>query len=136
MRFSIFLAAVVCAVAGLKYEPSMLVIGTHPDDEILCCAGVIYNAKKHGFKVRVALITSGEYFGDGRARALLRQSESIAALAHLGVSEDEVSFLGYPDAGLKTLMNEYNSSASKFTTTIGFAVFQHEKSFQTFAQNF
>ena len=87
----------------------------HPDDEALCCAGVLARAVRAGMCVRVIIVTNGDHYGDGRARARLREGESVAALGLAGVAEDDVVFLGYPDFFLGTLAQAYRSNESKFT---------------------
>src|SRR5256885_5628765 len=39
---------------------SLLVVSPHPDDEILCCAGVIQRVRAAGGRVSVVWITSGD----------------------------------------------------------------------------
>src|SRR4051812_48996156 len=66
----------------------LLVIAPHPDDEVLIAGGVVARARAEGRKVAVAIVTNGDFTcaRDGH----LRQDETIAALASLGVKEDEV----------------------------------------------
>ena len=40
----------------------VLVIAPHPDDETLCCAGILQNALKAGATVGVVWITAGDSF--------------------------------------------------------------------------
>ena len=91
------------------------VVVPHPDDEALCCAGVLQRAVDAGMCVRVIIVTNGDHYGDGRARARLREGESVAALALAGVAEDDVVFLGYPDFFLGTLAHAYRRNDSAFT---------------------
>lgn len=102
-----------------REEDRVLVIATHPDDEVICCAGVISRAASRGMCVRVVVLTNGEYFGPGVSRGLERQAESVAALTELGLSEDDVVFLGYPDAYLFSLLEEFGSPASGMVTKHG-----------------
>lgn len=60
-------------------------------------------AVRTGASYEVAIVTNGD-FGCGR-NGWLRQQESIAALAAIGVTEDHVHFLGYPDGWLAQLGN-------------------------------
>lgn len=97
----------------------VLVVAPHPDDEILGCAGAIQRAVAAGVEVRVALITNGDasepalIFAERAPRRTadeyrrlgeIRQQESLTALASLGVPEDHVYFLGYPNNGLQALL--------------------------------
>ncbi|MGQ9478279.1 MAG: PIG-L deacetylase family protein [Candidatus Bipolaricaulia bacterium] len=93
----------------------VLVIAPHTDDEILSAGGVIQRHLSLGAKVVVVILTNG----DGQYRRLIpssrasislgyaRQKESLAALAHLGLPQENVIFLGYPDRGLSALWNSY-----------------------------
>ncbi|MDP1922662.1 MAG: PIG-L family deacetylase [Myxococcales bacterium] len=79
----------------------VLVIAPHPDDEVLMAGGVMAQAVRRGERVAVVLLTNGDLScqRDGR----VRQAETIDALAALGVSEENVRFLGYPDGHLAEL---------------------------------
>lgn len=80
---------------------SWLVIAPHPDDEVLTAAGLLARAVEAGEGVGVVVMTNGDY--DCIHDGLRRQHESIAGLAALGVPEDRIFFLGYPDGGLGKL---------------------------------
>ena len=96
-------------------EERVAVVVPHPDDEVLCCAGVLQRAVGAGMCVRVIIATNGDHYGDGRARARLREAESVAALRLAGVAEDDVVFLGYPDFFLGTLARAYRTNDTAFT---------------------
>jgi LmbE family N-acetylglucosaminyl deacetylase/glycosyltransferase involved in cell wall biosynthesis len=97
---------------------SMLVVSPHPDDEVLGVGGLIQAAAAQGIDVRVLMLTNGDgqiytpITLDRRLRSGInnhvtygerRQKETIAAVAELGLTEDSVYFLGYPDRGLLSL---------------------------------
>jgi LmbE family N-acetylglucosaminyl deacetylase len=97
---------------------SLLVFAPHPDDETLGCAGAIARALDQGARVRVVLMTNGDgshtaahTSGKGRLLAparyvslgCIRQDETLAALALLGLEPDDTFFLGYPDGGMPAL---------------------------------
>eukprot|EP00727_Mastigamoeba_balamuthi_P000940 m51a1_g10843 putative cathepsin f precursor (846) ;mRNA; f:27667-31774 len=107
MRCALLLS--LCAVIGGARAAGVLVVAPHPDDEVLCCSGVLHRAVARGHAVRVALLTNGEFYGSGRERGIVRQGESVAALALLGVPEDSVAFLGYPDAYLRKIVERRTS---------------------------
>jgi len=117
------------AVAGAAAEPSalppidaataLLVVAPHPDDETLCCAGLMQRVARAGGRVSVVWLTSGddEWFGllleeklrfASPAAALQfgaqRMAEARAATALLGVPPHGQLFLGYPDGGLLELL--------------------------------
>jgi len=96
----------------------VLVVAPHPDDETLGCGGLIQEAVARGAEVHVALMTNGDaselavIFGERElplspqafvALGRKRQQESLRALAALGVPEDHVYFLGFPNNGLLAL---------------------------------
>ena len=39
---------------------NILVIASHPDDEVLGCGGTLYNLKKKGAKISVLFLSDGE----------------------------------------------------------------------------
>ena len=79
----------------------ILVVAPHPDDEALIASGALARAVASGEPVAVLILTSGDY--DCRSAASQRQAESLAGLQALGVKEDQVFFLGYPDGYLSRL---------------------------------
>lgn len=120
------------ALPPLDAGTSLLVVAPHPDDETLCCAGVIRRVIEAGGHVSIVWITSG----DGSAlsmlfteKSLFRPVDKVHDLAHkrmlearaaagiLGVDPTQLYFLGYPDGGIDELLTSHRSSAlpAKFT---------------------
>lgn len=102
----------------LTNTSSMLVVSPHPDDEVLGVGGLIQAAVAQGIDVRVLMITNGDgqiYTPIAMDRSIRsgisnhinhgerRQQETLAAAEELGLTEDSVYFLGYPDRGLLNL---------------------------------
>jgi LmbE family N-acetylglucosaminyl deacetylase len=105
----------------------IVVISPHPDDETLCCAGILQNARDRGASIGVVWITSGDgsaidawltkqkppkpldYLRLGR----IRMAEARAAATTLGVPEQRQIFLGFPDASLTCLLNQKPSAAKR-----------------------
>ena len=79
----------------------VLVVAPHPDDEVLIAGGVLARARAEGRRVAVVVVTNGDFTCERDGH--VRQDETIAALASLGVAEDDVIFLGYPDGWLVDL---------------------------------
>jgi LmbE family N-acetylglucosaminyl deacetylase len=79
----------------------VLVIAPHPDDEVLLAAGVMRAAVEAGQRVHVVLMTNGDYSCE--RDGYQREAESVAAVKLLGVKEEDVHFLGYPDGALEKL---------------------------------
>jgi LmbE family N-acetylglucosaminyl deacetylase len=115
-------------------DDTVLVVAPHPDDESLCCGGLIHTARSAGARVAIVWVTHGDGFKwdaivvekkiRPRAGAYLelarqREGEARKAGALLGVPPDSLMFLGYPDRGvLRLLLDYYHPDTpwrSKFT---------------------
>jgi LmbE family N-acetylglucosaminyl deacetylase len=101
------------------------VIAPHPDDETLCCAGLIQRTARAGGRASVVWLTSGDASLLGlvligkspfasaaklRDLAARRMQEARTAVALLGVPREGQLFLGYPDRGLAALLAEHRST--------------------------
>ena len=92
----------------LSAATSLLVVAPHPDDETLCCAGLMQRVVRAGGRVSVVWITSGDaseldmlliehrVFAPAKARDLAarRMREARAATGMLGVPAERQLFLG------------------------------------------
>jgi len=100
----------------------ILIVAPHPDDESLCCAGLIHQTIARGGEVSIVWMTSGDAFEldaivverrlRPRARAMerladVRMREARAAAVHLGVPSTNLHFLAFPDRGLSALLGEH-----------------------------
>lgn len=109
-------------IPPIDAHTSLLVVSPHPDDETLCCAGVIQRVVAAGGRANIVWLTSGDaseldLFLIERALlirpdkmrdlAARRMHEARAAAAVLGVPPDRQFFLGYPDEGLMTLVTDH-----------------------------
>ena len=85
----------------VREDVDVLVIAPHPDDEVLLAGGVMERALREGSRVAVVVLTNGDYTcaRDG----FVREAETVAALGAIGMREDDIHFLGYPDGYLSTL---------------------------------
>lgn len=98
-------------------KTGLLIFAPHPDDETFCCAAVILQALAAGKHAHVVFMTNGDGFPDAAAAlsgkapdellpvdyvdlARVRQTEAISATHALGLIASDLTFLGYPDAGL------------------------------------
>jgi LmbE family N-acetylglucosaminyl deacetylase len=106
--------ATLCAVLAARAfaADGVLVVAPHPDDEVLEAGGVLYDALQRGRDVAVVVVTNGDFAGTDFG--IIREGESIDALGVLGVPEDVVAFLGYPDAGLLALWNDAPDAGSVY----------------------
>ena len=115
-------------------DDTVLVVSPHPDDESLCCGGLINTAERIGARVAIVWVTNGDGFkwdaivvekklrpraGTYLELARQRQGEARKAGSELGVPADSLMFLGYPDRGvLRLLLDYYHPDTpwrSKFT---------------------
>jgi LmbE family N-acetylglucosaminyl deacetylase len=113
---------------GVLRAARLLVISPHPDDGTLGGGGLIARVVAGGGRVGVVQVTSGDAFATGlkaeihseaptaddyRRYGALREHESVAALAQLGVHQRSITFLGFPDDGLCRLVSDYRSAAAR-----------------------
>jgi len=88
-----------------KTGRSALVFAPHQDDETLGCGGTILKKKQVGTDVKIIFMTDGNMSGTrpelhGELLKEIRASEALAAASVLGLQQQEVLFLEYPDRGL------------------------------------
>jgi LmbE family N-acetylglucosaminyl deacetylase len=119
------------ALPSLGPTTSLLVVAPHPDDEVLCCAGVIQRVLHAGGRVTVVWVTSGDaseldllvierslFLNPAKSRDLAakRMAEAGSVADLLGVPRAGQLFLGYPDRGVLELLNDHYASPyySKF----------------------
>lgn len=103
-------------------KDSVLIVSPHPDDESLCCAGLIQRALAEGARVSVVWVTGGDAFEldarlvEKRLRPGLaglrklgetRVGEAMAAADRLGIPAADRYVLGYPDRGIQRLMLDH-----------------------------
>ena len=137
-RGATFLFLIALAVApafGQRAFPPItaadriVVVGPHPDDEVLGAGGVIQQACAVGAEVHVIYLTSGDHnqiaFKLYQLRlhlsprqylvfGALRQREAAAATALLGLSREQLVFLGYPDYGTMQIWRDYWGGCAPF----------------------
>jgi LmbE family N-acetylglucosaminyl deacetylase len=120
------------AFLPISSATSLLVVSPHPDDESLCCSGVIQRVLRSGGRVSIVWFTSGDgseldllvvekslFIRPAKLRELAhrRMQESRNAAAVLGVPAEHLFFLGYPDRGIFPIItdNYITPYRSKFT---------------------
>ncbi len=79
----------------------IVIVAPHPDDEVLMAGGVLRKALNAGKRAAVLVLTNGDYTCS--RNGAVRQAETIAALADIGLPESQVYFLGYADGFLSKL---------------------------------
>ena len=122
MRADAFLEAVK-ALPVAEFETlvtgGLVVVAPHPDDESLGCGGLILQALARGRSVRVVIVSDGcgshpnsKAYPHDRLRDL-REAETIAAMAELGLSAEHVDFLRLPDGGVPSAGPEAEAAAAR-----------------------
>lgn len=82
-------------------DAPLWVLAPHPDDEALFGAEAIRRALRDGRAVSVIVMTNGDLGCERDGH--LRERETVAAMAELGLAEERIHFLGYPDGALDAL---------------------------------
>lgn len=100
----------------------LLILAPHPGDETLAAGGLIQEAQALDLPVRVCFFTMGDNHeiaalftrkhpvpmpGAARSMGMLRHNEAIAAATQLGLSTNDLVFLGYPDSGTFDIWNHH-----------------------------
>ncbi len=95
-------------------DDRILILAPHPDDEVLGCAGIIQKALLKKLPVEVVFFTYGDnnewsflvyrrhpviFPKSVQGMGLIRHDEAIEADMILGLSTEQLIFLGYPDFG-------------------------------------
>ena len=117
-RYVVRLASLAVLLLGPSVgESGILVVAPHPDDDIISAAGVINRAVGRE-EVTVVYMTNGDV--NGTASGYLRQNEAVTAqVQHLGTEEDNLIFLGYPDAHLLDIFKNYPKATDQYITPFG-----------------
>lgn len=110
------------SIPDFTKNDKVLILAPHPDDETIGTAGVIQRAIKGGASVYVACYTNGDAnelafiiyekrftFRKGEFIHMgeIRRKETMAAMKSLGVNENNIFFLGYPDFGTMEIMLKF-----------------------------
>lgn len=73
---------------------NMLVIAPHEDDELVIAGPMLYAAVQKKMSVKVVFVTNGDY---NSHEGPIRMREAVNSLGVLGVSKENIVFLGYGD---------------------------------------
>jgi len=134
--FSLMLAPFVFGAddtISFNESDRVIVFAPHPDDEAIGTAGVIQRAIKAKAKVKVVCFTNGdnnelafivyekrltfkkkEFIHMGE----VRRSETINAMKSLGLKDNDLVFLGYPDFGTMQIFTRYWDSPRPFQSML------------------
>ena len=114
-------------------DERILILAPHPDDESIAAGGLIQEALALDAPVRVCFFTMGDNNeisflftrkhpvlmpGAVRSMGALRQNEALAATAQLGLSSNDVVFLGYPDYGTLDIWNHHWRAVPPFRSML------------------
>ena len=97
---------------------NVLIIAPHPDDEVLGCTGLMDILVKSRKSVSVLFLSEGEGIAKHSNYAKeeiieIRRKLALKALSSLGINEDKVQFLSFPDGNFKAVSdNEINKLQS------------------------
>jgi len=123
-------AAPLPVLAAPGAHDRLLIVAPHPDDETLCCAGLIAQALRAHAAVAIVWLTAGDGFeldallvehalwpSGARMRQLGRErlEEAHRAADRLGVARAAQYALGYPDRGLEPLLGSAGIYRSPYT---------------------
>lgn len=107
------------------------ILSPHPDDEVLGCGGLLKRCADQKTPVKIAFLTNGDGSRttqiahrlrgfpaphDLFSIAQTRQIEALSAARTLGLSEENLEFLGFPDGGNFALWNGDFSIQNPFTS--------------------
>jgi LmbE family N-acetylglucosaminyl deacetylase len=125
----VFVKERISAIEPFKKGERILILAPHPDDESIGCAGIIQQALAAGAHVKVLYLTNGDHnelaFIVYEKRLTVRQgvfiymgqvrrAEAIRAMTLLGLKENDLIFLGYPDFGTFAIFSRYWQAKKPF----------------------
>jgi LmbE family N-acetylglucosaminyl deacetylase len=93
---------------------NILVVAPHPDDDTIMASGIVSRAVQRGEQVRIVYVTNGDYLG--ASAGYTREGEAVSGQNILGLQENDLIFLGYPDGYLQTVYTDYPNSNDYFVT--------------------
>ena len=108
------------------------ILSPHPDDESLGCGGLLARCAEQNVPAKIVFLTGGDgtrttqlalklnpRFGgpyDLLSIARERQVEAKNAARELGLTEEAIEFLGYPDGGMESVWKEKFSPREPFVS--------------------
>ncbi len=119
----------VPSIPEFTQDDRVMVLAPHPDDETLGAGGAIQRALDKGAKVRVVCFTNGDHnqlafivyekrftfrTGEFLHMGELRRKETVEAMSAIGLTRNDLVFLGYPDFGTMVLLTQYWQSPKPY----------------------
>lgn len=120
-------------IEPFKKGERVLILAPHPDDETIGCAGIIQQALSKGAQVEVVYLTNGDHNqiafivyekrltlkkGEFIHMGEVRRQEAIKAMKLLGLKENNLIFLGYPDFGTLAIFSQYWQSQKPYRSLL------------------
>jgi LmbE family N-acetylglucosaminyl deacetylase len=116
---------------ALTSRDRVLIFSPHCDDETLGAGGTIARARQLGAEVRVVFFTNGDGSGSTQIAetvkqrrrvsypelAKMRQAEVHAAMHEVGLTPEHITFLGYPDSGLRPMWEQFWDQSTLFRSS-------------------
>jgi LmbE family N-acetylglucosaminyl deacetylase len=117
----------------LSSNDRILIMAPHPDDETVGTGGLIQKALEQGIPVHVVFLTDGDFnewsyvlyeklpmIIPSQAIHLgeIRHNEAVNATKVLGLSESNLTFLGYPDYGTSDILYYHWGSSPAYESII------------------
>ncbi len=140
ISFAIVSLASVCVLSDAADQrfvftknSRVLIIAPHPDDETLAAGGLIQSAVKAAANVKIVYLTHGDYNeiasiffqkrplltkADFIKSGQIRKKEAISAMSVLGLKEQNLIFLGYPDFGTLNIWRSHWGETKPFRSFI------------------
>lgn len=100
----------------INQNDRVMVVAPHPDDEVICNGGIVRYATENHIPIKVVVVTDGN---DTVNSPLTRYKEIINATKILGLSEENIIFLGYRDGSLRNLLNNNWNNDNPFIARDG-----------------
>ncbi len=104
-------------------DDKILILAPHPDDAALACSGLIKETLRKGGRIKVVYITYGSHSSDTLIKnpslilptpltsmikqGRVRHDEAVSAMTSLGLKEEDLVFLGFPDSRTLRLWTGY-----------------------------
>ncbi|HPZ07701.1 MAG TPA: PIG-L family deacetylase [Candidatus Eremiobacteraeota bacterium] len=117
----------------LTENDRLLILAPHPDDEIVGCGGLIQKAIKRKIPIHILFLTYGDFnewsFMIYRKRPVLskesvlnmgeiRHKEALSAAKVMGVGEENLTFLGYPDFGTQEIWYRHWNTSKAYKSLL------------------
>jgi LmbE family N-acetylglucosaminyl deacetylase len=111
------------SIKEIAYSP-VLIVAPHPDDETLGCGGAIALLRSLNYHVYVLVISNGTLSHPNSQKypapllQALRETETLEAVAQLGVNPNDVTFCRMQDGSISTQYNSAIASCSAYLTEV------------------